>query len=54
MHKNARTMKLRPRDVISYQGQDFVVEGVLSYKLGARSTLWRGPSTATRCAGSNR
>jgi hypothetical protein len=30
-------MKLRPRDVISYQGQDFVVEGILSYKLGGKT-----------------
>jgi hypothetical protein len=30
-------MKLRPRDVISYQGQDFVVDGVVSYKLQGKS-----------------
>ena len=30
-------MKLRPRDVISYQGQDFVVEGILGYKLAGKS-----------------
>jgi hypothetical protein len=30
-------MKLRPQDVISYQGQDFVVEGILSYKLGGKT-----------------
>ena len=30
-------MKLRPRDVISYQGQDFVVEGVLTYKLAGKT-----------------
>ena len=36
LHKNSRTMKLRPRDVISYQGQDFVVEGILSYKLAGK------------------
>src|SRR4051794_32477293 len=30
-------MKLRPRDVISYQGKDYVVEGILTYKLGAKS-----------------
>jgi hypothetical protein len=30
-------MKLRPRDVISYQGQDFVVEGILSYKLAGKT-----------------
>jgi Domain of unknown function (DUF4178) len=30
-------MKLRPKDVISYQGQDFVVEGILTYKLSGRS-----------------
>jgi hypothetical protein len=27
-------MKLRLRDIVSYQGKDFVVEGLLSYKLG--------------------
>jgi hypothetical protein len=31
-------MKLRPRDVISYQGRDFVVEGVLTYKLAGPRT----------------
>jgi Domain of unknown function (DUF4178) len=30
-------MKLRPRDVISYEGRDYVVEGVLTYKLGVKS-----------------
>ena len=30
-------MKLRPRDVISYQGTDYVVEGILAYKLGAKT-----------------
>jgi hypothetical protein len=30
-------MKLRPRDVICYEGRDFVVEGVLTYKLGAKT-----------------
>ena len=30
-------MKLRPRDVISYQGTDFVVEGVINYKLGGKT-----------------
>jgi hypothetical protein len=30
-------MKLRPRDVISYQGQDFLVEGVLNYKLAGKT-----------------
>jgi len=30
-------MKLRPKDVISYQGKDFVVEGILTYKLGGKS-----------------
>ena len=30
-------MKLRLRDVISYQGQDFVVEAILTYRLGAKS-----------------
>ena len=29
-------MKLRPRDVISYQGQDYVVEGIVTYKLGGK------------------
>lgn len=37
MHKNSRTMKLRPRDIISYQGRDFVVEGILTYKLGGKA-----------------
>jgi hypothetical protein len=30
-------MKLRPRDVIGYQGQDFLVEGVLNYKLAGKN-----------------
>jgi hypothetical protein len=30
-------MKLRPRDVISYQGRDFLVEGILTYKLAGKS-----------------
>ncbi len=30
-------MKLHVRDVISYQGRDFVVQGVLSYKLAGKS-----------------
>jgi hypothetical protein len=30
-------MKLRPQDVISYQGRDFVVEGLLTYKLGTKT-----------------
>jgi hypothetical protein len=30
-------MKLRPRDVISYEGRDYVVEGVLTYQLGAKA-----------------
>src|SRR4051812_7282425 len=30
-------MKLRPRDVISYQGKDYVTEGILTYKLGGKS-----------------
>ncbi|HEY0706975.1 MAG TPA: DUF4178 domain-containing protein [Polyangia bacterium] len=30
-------MKLRPRDVISYEGRDYIVDGVLVYKLGAQS-----------------
>ena len=29
-------MKPRPGDVFSYQGKDFVVEGVLNYKLGGK------------------
>jgi hypothetical protein len=30
-------MKLRLRDVISYQGQDLVVEAILTYRLGGKS-----------------
>jgi hypothetical protein len=30
-------MKLRPHDVISHQGRDFIVEGILSYKLGGKT-----------------
>jgi hypothetical protein len=30
-------MKLRPRDIISYQGKDHVVEGILTYKLGGKT-----------------
>lgn len=30
-------MKLRPRDIISYQGKDFVVEGILTYKVGGKN-----------------
>jgi hypothetical protein len=30
-------MKLRLRDVISYQGRDFVVEALLTYRLGGKS-----------------
>lgn len=30
-------MKLRPRDVISYQGRDFIIEGVLTYRLAGKS-----------------
>ena len=30
-------MKLRPRDVISYQGKDFVIEGILKYKLSGKN-----------------
>jgi len=30
-------MKLRPRDVVSHQGRDFVVEGVLTYKFPGRT-----------------
>jgi Domain of unknown function (DUF4178) len=30
-------MKLRPQDVISHLGRDFVVEGILTYKLGSKS-----------------
>ncbi len=30
-------MKLRLRDVISYQGKDFVAEGLLTYRLGTKT-----------------
>jgi hypothetical protein len=30
-------MKLRPRDVFSYEGRDYVVEGVLTYKVGGKT-----------------
>ena len=30
-------MKLRPRDVISYQGKDYVTEGILTYKLAGKA-----------------
>jgi hypothetical protein len=30
-------MKLRPRDVISYQGRDFLVDGVVTYKLQGKT-----------------
>jgi hypothetical protein len=29
-------MKLRLRDIVSYQGKDFVVEGILTYRLGGK------------------
>lgn len=29
-------MKLRPRDVVSYQGRDWIVEGVCTYNLGGK------------------
>jgi hypothetical protein len=30
-------MKLRLRDIVSYQGKDFLVEGLLTYRLGGKS-----------------
>ena len=30
-------MKLRLRDIVSYQGKDFVVEGLLTYRVGGKS-----------------
>jgi hypothetical protein len=30
-------MKLRPRDVVSYQGRDWIVEGVCTYKIAGKS-----------------
>jgi hypothetical protein len=30
-------MKLRPRDVISYQGKDYVTEGIVTYKLAGKT-----------------
>ncbi len=30
-------MKLRPRDVFSYEGRDYVIEGVLSYKVAGKT-----------------
>jgi hypothetical protein len=30
-------MKLRPRDVVSYQGRDWIVEGVATYKIGGKA-----------------
>jgi hypothetical protein len=30
-------MKLRPRDIISYQGKDYVVEGILTYKVAGKT-----------------
>jgi hypothetical protein len=30
-------MKLRLRDIVSYQGKDHVVEGLLTYKIGGKS-----------------
>jgi hypothetical protein len=49
-------MKLRPRDVISYQGKDYVTEGILTYRLAGKtyrlgraadgdSVLWIEPLT---------
>ncbi|MES1172592.1 MAG: DUF4178 domain-containing protein [Bacteroidota bacterium] len=29
--------KLRPRDVVSYLGRDYVVEGIVTYKLGGKT-----------------
>ena len=29
-------MKLRLRDILSYQGKDYVVEGLLTYRLGGK------------------
>jgi hypothetical protein len=29
-------MKLRPRDVFSYEGRDYVIEGVLTYKVAGK------------------
>jgi hypothetical protein len=31
------TIGLRPRDVVSYLGRDYVVEGVVTYKLGGKT-----------------
>jgi hypothetical protein len=30
-------MKLRLRDIVSYQGKDFLVEGLLTYRLGGKA-----------------
>jgi hypothetical protein len=30
-------MKLRLRDIVSYQGRDYVVEGLVTYKLGGKT-----------------
>jgi hypothetical protein len=30
-------MKLRLRDIVSYEGKDFVVEGLLTYRLGGKT-----------------
>jgi hypothetical protein len=30
-------MKLRPRDVFSYEGRDYVIEGVLNYKVAGKT-----------------
>ena len=33
------TKKLKPRDIVSHLGRDYVVEGVLTYKLGGKTYL---------------
>ncbi len=33
------TKKLKPRDIVSYLGRDYVVEGVLTYRLGGKTYL---------------
>lgn len=30
-------MKLRPRDIFSYQGKDYVTEGLITYRLGGKA-----------------
>ena len=32
------TQTIKPHDVLSYLGRDYMVEGVLTYKFGARTT----------------